>query len=309
MKRRKEVCLIQNRDAFSACHPLVNFLYFALVLVFAMFLMHPASLAISLVAAAAYNVYLNGRRALRFQLAFLLPMLFLAAVVNPAFNHAGATLLAYLPSGNPLTLESILYGIAAAVMLAAVILWFACYTAVMTSDKFVYLFGRVIPGLSLVLSMTLRFIPKFKAQLDIVTEAQRCIGRDVSNGSLFRRLKTAVTILSILVTWALENAIETADSMKSRGYGLPGRSAFSIYRLDERDRALLAWLGFCSFYIFSGWLAGGLGWQYFPTVRGAAVSALSVSFQLVYLALCLTPLLLDLYADRVWRRMQAGGAL
>ena len=43
---------------------------------------------------------------MRFQLCGLLPMLLLAAVVNPAFNHEGATLLTYLPSGNPLTLES-----------------------------------------------------------------------------------------------------------------------------------------------------------------------------------------------------------
>ena len=39
-----------------------------------------------------------------------LPVLLLAALVNPAFNHAGVTILIYLPSGNPLTLESILYG-------------------------------------------------------------------------------------------------------------------------------------------------------------------------------------------------------
>ena len=106
----------------------------------------------------------------------LLPMALMAALINPAFNHEGATLLAYLPSGNPLTLESIAYGFAAAAMLAAVVLWFSCYTAVMTSDKFVYLFGRVIPALSLVLSMTLRFVPKFKAQIQVVSEAQRCVG-------------------------------------------------------------------------------------------------------------------------------------
>lgn len=79
-------------------------------------------------------------------------------------------------------------------MLAAVVTWFSCYTAVMTSDKFVYLFGRVIPALSLVLSMTLRFVPKFQAQFRVVSEAQRCVGRDVSDGSLFRRLRNAVTI-------------------------------------------------------------------------------------------------------------------
>ena len=205
-----------NRDAFSSYHPVINFMYFALVLVFSMFFMHPVSLLISLAGAIAYHLYLNGRKALRFQLLFLLPMALMAALINPAFNHEGATLLAYLPSGNPLTLESIAYGFAAAAMLAAVVLWFSCYTAVMTSDKFVYLFGRVIPALSLVLSMTLRFVPKFKAQIQVVSEAQRCVGRDVSNGSVLQRLRNGITILSIMVTWALENAIETADSMKSR---------------------------------------------------------------------------------------------
>ena len=135
-----------------------------------------------------------------------------------------------------------LYGAAAAVMLASVVLWFSSYNEVMTSDKFVYLFGRVIPALSLVLSMSLRFIPKFKAQMQTVSEAQACIGRDTKNGSVLRRVGNAVKIFSTLVTWSLENAIETADSMRSRGYGLPGRTAFSIYRFDDRDKAALAWL-------------------------------------------------------------------
>ena len=221
---------MRNRDAFSSCHPVVNFLYFALVLLVTMFCLHPAVLGLSLAGSVVYAVYLNGQRAVRFSLIFLLPMMLLTLVVNPAFNHQGITILTYLPTGNPLTLESILYGISAAAMLAAVISWFSCYTAVMTSDKFVYLFGRVIPALSLVLSMTLRFVPKFKAQLHVVSEAQRCVGRDVADGSLLRRIRNAVTVFSIMVTWALENAIETADSMKSRGYGLPGRTAFSIYR-------------------------------------------------------------------------------
>lgn len=271
-----------------------------------MFFLHPVCLLTSLVCAVAYSICLNGRKAVRFQLLYMLPMMAMAAIINPAFNHEGATVLTYLPTGNPLTAESILYGAAAAVMLAAVITWFSCYTAVMTSDKFVYLFGRIIPALSLVLSMTLRFVPRFTAQFRTVSEAQRCVGRDVSTGSVLQRLKNAVTILSIMVTWSLENAIGTADSMKSRGYGLPGRTAFSIYRFDDRDRAVLGWLCFCGFYVFSGWMAGGLGWRYYPTVKGAAVTPFTVSFQLVYLALCLTPVIFDRMEDRKWRRLRSG---
>ena len=288
-------------DPFSHYHPLVNFLYFALVLVYAMVLMHPVCLLISLVSAVLYVIELTGRRGLGLSLRVGLPVMLLAALVNPAFNHAGMTILTYLPTGNPLTMESILYGLAAGTMLCAVLLWFVCYNSVMTSDKFVYLFGRVIPALSLVLSMTLRFVPLFRQQMDTVRQSQFCIGRDASSGSVWQRARKAITIFSIMVTWALENAIETADSMRSRGYGLKGRTAFSIFRMEERDRYALLWLGFCGVYLTCGAIAGGLKWWYFPALTGTLTQPMTVSFYLVYLALCLTPVILDRREARAWR--------
>lgn len=298
---------MRNTDAFSACHPAVELLYFALVLGFSMFLMHPVSLLISLAGAVGYNLRLGGRGAARFQLGILLPMMVMAAVINPAFNHAGVTVLLRLPTGKALTLESVLYGLAAAVMLCAVVCWFGCFTRVFTSDKLVYLFGRVIPALSLVLSMTLRFVPRFMGQLRAVSRARSCLGRDVSRGTARERVAGAVTVLSAVVTWALENAVETADSMKSRGYGLPGRTAFSIYRFDGRDRALLAWILFCGAFLAGGLASGGLYWQYYPSMKVAPVSAMTVGLQLVYLALCMTPLILERREERIWRRLSSEG--
>ncbi len=292
---------MKHRDTFSSFHPIINFLYFAQVLLFTMFFMHPVSLIVSLGCALTYGVSLNGSKAVRFSLTAVLPMMVMAAAVNVLFNHEGATILSYLPSGNPLTLESIVYGVASSVMLASVILWFSCYTQVMTSDKFVYLFGRIIPALSLVLSMTLRFVPKFKAQAKVVAQAQACVGRSISGGSLFQRAKNGITILSGLVTWSLENAIETADSMKSRGYGLKGRTAFSIYRFDRRDTYALLWLLFCGIFIVSGWAAGVLQWRYYPTIGGD----LAISFQFVYLALCLTPVILNGLEARTWKHLNS----
>ena len=92
--------------------------------------------------------------------------------------------------------------------------------------------------------------------------------------------------------------------MKSRGYGLPGRSAFSIYRFDDRDRAALGWLSFCGLYLLSGALAGGLYWRYFPTIKGVPPGPFPISFLLVYLALCLTPVLVDRWADWSWRKLE-----
>lgn len=296
---------MKSIDEFSKYHPLVNFLYFGLVIGFSMFFMHPVCLAISLLCAVCYHIKLNGKKSYRFLVCYALPMMLLTAIINPAFSHRGSVILCYLPTGNPLTLESIIYGIAAAVMLVSVLLWFGCYTAVMTSDKFVYLFGRIIPAMSLILSMTLRFVPKFKAQFENVKEAQAAAGRDISNGSLIKRLKNAIACFSVMVTWSLENAIETADSMKSRGYGLKGRTAFSIYRFTVRDKYALLWLCFCGIYLLIGSLSGNLFWRYFPSIRGVLTEPLTISFQLIYFAMCITPLVIDGREERRWKSLKS----
>ena len=115
-------------------------------------------------------------------------------------------------------------------------------------------------------------------------------------------------MLSIVVTWSLEDAIQTADSMKGRGYGLSGRTAFSLYRLDDRDRGLLLWLAFCGLYVAAGWISGGLAWRYYPTVQGVLTGAFPLSVQAVYLTLCLTPSVLALHEAQVWRSERGGGA-
>lgn len=293
------------KDAFSSYHPLVNFSYFTFVFAFSMVFMHPVCRTISLICAFIYSIYLKGSRAVRFNFKFLLPTMLIAAVMNPAFNHEGATILTYLHSGNPLTLESIVYGIAAAAMLSAMVCWFSCYNEIMTSDKFVYLFGRIIPSLSLIISMSLRFVPKFKAHLREVSQAQRCIGRDVSNGGVIERARHGITILSIMITWALENAIETADSMKSRGYGLTGRTSFSIYKFDKRDKKALTAIFILGIYVLSGGILGGLKWRYFPTMKGKNTGFFTVSLWLAYIGLCLIPVIVDRVEENQWKVTQS----
>ncbi len=291
------------RDSFSGYHPFNNFLYFALVIGFCLVLRHPLAQGIALVCACIYAISTDGKKSVLFLLKYCLPTVLLTAFINPAFNHEGKTILLYFFSGNPLTLESILYGFSAGTMLVTLLLWFSSFNRVMTSDKFIYLFGKIIPALSLVLSMSLRFVPKFKSQMQTVTDAQRSIGRDISNGSLLKRIKTGIVIFSIMITWALENAIETADSMRSRGYGLKGRTAFSIYRFDERDAYTLIWFSFCGLFLLSGTMLKAFGFRFFPDVRYAALDITTVPFYCVYFALCITPFVLNVKENRKWKTL------
>ncbi len=292
-------------NEFKTYHPIVNLVYFIFVIGFSCVFLHPACLCISLTSGFTYSVMLKGKKAIKTNLIYILPTLLMMALINPAFNHEGVTIIEYLPSGNPLTLESIVYGLCAAVMIVSVICHFSCYNEVMTSDKFIYLFGKIIPAMSLIISMTLRFVPKFAAQLKVVTNAQRCMGRDISNGSIIKRAKNGLNILSIMTTWSLENAIETADSMKGRGYGIPGRTAFSIFTFDKRDKKALIYILLLGMYTLAGNLMGTMYFGFFPSMKMAEVSVFGISVFVAYLLLCVCPIIIELWEVRKWNALRS----
>lgn len=293
------------RHGFSDYHPIVNMLYFVLVIISSMMIMHPICLSISMICSLVYSGMLLGSKSIKNNLRLVLPMALMAVLINAAFNHEGTTILLYLKSGNPLTLESMAYGVGASTMLISVICWFSCYNEVMTSDKFIYLFGRIIPSLSLLLSMVLRFVPKFKEQIKVIAHAQKCIGQDIHQGNWIKRAQNGLKILSILVTWALENSIQTADSMRSRGYGFKGRTAFSIFRITNRDVVALMVIVVLSVYLMVGMLSGGLFWRYFPNIRSNTFSIVNVSLYIIYAGYCSMPIIIEIMEDNKWKRLES----
>lgn len=293
------------KDTFSQMHPIVNFIFFAFVIGLSMFILNPVCLAISLFCALINALYLNGKKAVKLSLLYLLPTIVLISIINPVFNHDGVTILAYFPWNNPLTLESIFYGIATAVLLSSVVLWFSCFNKIMTSDKFIYLFGRIIPSLSLVLSMALRFVPKFIAQFNLVRNTQKCIGRDISDGPLFYRLKNTVKIISIMITWALENAIETADSMKSRGHGLKGRTSFSIYRFSRRDAVVLTAIVIIGVILILMSIIDVAKFRYFPSVKGNVINIVSIVYYILYFTLMILPFIINVREGIRWKHLKS----
>ena len=280
-------------NEFKSCHPIVNFLYFFLVIGFTMFLMHPVSLGITLFCAVLYTFVLKGKRKALKSMGVAVFVILFTAILNPLFSHYGVTVITYLPTGNPLTAESCYYGIAAGVMLSSVLLYFSCSNMVLTSDKFTYLFGRIIPKLSMVFSMILHFVPTLISRLKEISAVQKTLGRDISKGGIIKRVKCGIKILSVLITWSLENAIETADSMKSRGYGLSGRTSYTIFKLEKRDKLMLLSMGILSAVILWGILSGKLNYSYFPVLYTEKLSFLSLCMHTAYLFLCLTPVLLE----------------
>ena len=281
---------------FGNLHPAVSMAYFVLVLGLTLACMHPVTVVLSFLGASWFSIRLRGWRAYGHTMRFVGPMFLLIAIANPLFNHRGVTMLFTI---NHLwyTLEAVCYGLVSGCSLCAVIMWFTCYQEVMTSDKFLYLFGKPFPGTSLLITMTLRFIPQLQQNRREIRQSQAMLQEEGTR--LLQRLGSALRNLSVLLTMSMEAAVETADSMKSRGYGLPGRTAFSLYRYSRRDRLLLLWLALCGAYVAAGWALGGVKWRYYPTARGV-LTPYSASVLLAYFLLCLTPVLLQGKEARTW---------
>ena len=280
----------------AGLHPGVCGAYFLAVLGLTVTTFHPVLLALSL----ACGLVWGRRLGCRFHPAALAAAGVAAAAVNPLFSHRGSTILGYFPGGNPLTLESILFGCGAALMLLSAVVWCACLSRVMTADRWMCLLGRGAPVLSLLLSMILRFVPRFRRRLGEIRATRRAIGRAPAGGPL-HRAAGGMRELSILFTWSLEGAVDTGDSMRARGYGLPGRSSYTTWRLEGRDRAALALIAGAAGYLLLMGLQGALDWRYYPSVAWGGLDLWSLSALAVWLGVCAAPIWLERREERAWK--------
>ena len=225
-------------DAFSKCHPAVNFLFFVGAIGLTVAIQHPAFLLAGILTGGIYYLLLNGKKGWKTILS-LLPMFIILTTINPLLNTLGATPLFYL-WGRPYTLEALLYGAALASMLVIMMLWFGCYNKVLTSDKFTSLFGSLIPSISLLLVMILRMIPNFIRKTQQIIGARKSIGKGAGEAATTKeKLSDGMTVLGALTSWALEGSVITGDSMRARGYGCAKRTSFMIYRMKAHDWILV----------------------------------------------------------------------
>lgn len=291
---------LNNDLGFGRAHPAVQLLFFVSAIGFSMFIAHPVSIAVSLICAFVYSAELTRGKNLIGKIAFSVPLVVFTALVNTAFNHRGVVVLAYFPSGNPLTLESVLNGFMAAGTVLSVIFWFSCLNRVFTSDRVIYVFGKTAPSLALVLTMALGFVPLFLKHIKLTYDAQKCMG--AASGGIKDKVKNGINVLSVTVTWALENAADTADSMVSRGYGTGERTFFSVFKWEKRDTLLAVIIGMLSWIILAGISLGDFYWSR-VFLGENSFTPQNIGLQCVYALMMLVPFICDMAEKAKWNSM------
>lgn len=289
---------------FDSYHPAINAIYFVAVILCSIVFHHPIYLALSFCCAACYLTKLRGVNGLAFALT-LLPFAALFALWYGFYHHFGVTVLRQNFIGNSITLESLLCGLTIGVTAAAVLVWLGCMHAIFTADKVVYLFGRISPRLSLFLSIILRMVPRIKAQAKRINNAQRALGRGTDQGNIFQRLWHSIRLCSILITWLTESLVTSSESMQCRGYTLRGRTAFSIYRFDNRDRSLVVTFFVCLTALLMAYLLDQTSIFFDPAIIAMPITPISCIFYVIYAVFCLLPMALQVVGEYRFAQLRA----
>lgn len=243
------------QNGFHSFHPFVQFAYYICVATLAFYFKHPVFLLTSCLILICVNLTHDGGRAFRQWIPALLTMSILIMVLNPFLVSRGTNILFYF-RGKQVTLEATIYGVVMALSIAIILIMFISFNLILNGNRFLFLFARILPRTAFLTMLSIRFVPLLRRRLSEINAVQRIRGLSLTEGNLRERAKAGMLKTQILLTWSLEEAIQTADSMKARGYGIGKKTAYIPYRMEKRDWAWLILLGLLFLVCIIGGLLG-----------------------------------------------------
>lgn len=221
-------------------HPAVPALYIVLTLGLTMFSMQPVLIALSLAGGLAYGLATRGAARTVGALRWQLPVILIIAVLNPLFSASGSTEL-FRIGVRAVYLESMVYGMCMGGLFVASVLWFEAAASMLEYDKVLALLGNAAPVIALMISMCMRLIPQFLRRGRTVLAVQDAI--DMPGRAPTDPVRSRLRASTVLMGWGMEDSLERADAMRSRGWGAATRrTTYARYRLACGDAAALVGL-------------------------------------------------------------------
>ncbi len=293
------------QSKFSKYHPAVLFVYFMSVLLICMFTSNPVLAVLALLGCVAFLAVSPGRKRVR-SAVWYVALFLLISFANPLFSHNGATPLFFL-NGNAVTLEALCYGMMMGVTLVAVLLWCSAYSRVMNMEGFLYLFGKAIPQIALMLSMAIAFIPRFIRHMRRVSAAQKSMGMYLDDGYV-GKVKGAMRVFQATVAWSVENSIETSMSMKARGYGMSKkRTSYTLFKFRQSDVQLMVLICVLLCMTLVGIASGEMSFNFYPRVSNVNLSPCAIMTYVSFGVLIFLPAVVEVKEKLTWNVLLANG--
>ncbi|WP_160719036.1 energy-coupling factor transporter transmembrane component T [Bacillus sp. USDA818B3_A] len=291
------------RTRFDRFHPLVSFLFYAGAAALLILMLHPIFLFISSLLVLMINILHDRLQGIRRWSVFMLTTFLLMVIMNPLFNERGRHLLFEL-NDHRFTLEAVVYGGMNALSIIGIIALFVSYNVIMTPNKLLFLFAKILPQFAVLLMLTLRFIPLMRRRLEDISLVQKSKGLSVSQGRWGARMKTGMLYVQTLLTFSLEEAIQTADSMKARGYGKGPRTTYEYFKIKQSDIAALIYLLLLFSFIVVERISGFGVLTIYPIMESWHLSILDTAVLIGYSMFLGFPILVEAGGMLRWRLLK-----
>lgn len=283
------------KDSLRKLHPLLLICYFLCQAVLATVCFHPLFIGISLFMGLTYLWIVAGFKRFAVWLGITALYMIVFGAVNPFLNHQGNTVIG-MAFGRNLTLESLCYGLLTGAMMGTVCLWLYIMSLTVDSKQASFVFGKGFPIITLMMFITMRLVRRYRVRAAEIFDSRKGFYGDKDT------VKTGIKTCDVLLTYALENGVDTADSMCARGYGVKKHTQYYDYAFNVRDRVSSAVLIICLCVVMWGIFAGGCKMYFFPaffTVDFPFIPVLTA-----YAVLCGFPVAIYVWSEIKWRSIR-----
>jgi energy-coupling factor transporter transmembrane protein EcfT len=201
------------------------------------------------------------------------------ALLNPFVSTQGDLLLVNGPTSVFLdlqvTLEELLYGLAAGARLASVTLLMGAFLSLVDRDRLAARAARVAPRSALTVALAARLLPALRRDAVTLHEAARLRGWR-TGGPRREALRTWGGLLEPMCAAALERGGDHAEAMAARGYGAGRTTALPEASLTTRERVLAAvGTGMVAIAVWTIFGAGDFRW--YPVLGSPTTAALAAA--------------------------------
>lgn len=264
-------------------HPLPTFAYFVILLVMQMWTFNTFIIVAGYIASVICMCNMRGIERYLRKLPLDILVVAVCALINLVGYHDGEHILTYI-NNNAITLEAINFGAHMGVYFLAMVNECLIYKEILTEDEFLYLFGRIAPSASIMISQVFRTIPELKNDYKEITMAAEGLG---SFG-----LKAKLRNVSTLISKSLEESIERGELMEDRGYGLGKRTSYHRFRARKRDfvtGTIVMAVGISLFYIVA---SGKMTIYFYPKYEFKASYVINAVVSVFFFIYALFPIIL-----------------
>ncbi len=265
----------RNGSGIHHLNPFVMPAWVAVILVAAMAVSHPVWLLVVFLSTVPVAYAAGVGRQWRGLMKFVLWMCVAIVVINVLVNQQGSNVLLQAGFRVPLlgvpmmTAEALAFGGAMALRLAAIISAFTLLNLCVHPDDLMRAAIKLrLPYRSvLVTSLSTRFIPVLVADARTISEVQQSRGLSFGSGSLVQRVRNRGALVFPLLSNSLDRAVQVAEAMESRAYGVTVRRTFyrDVPLVREDVAALLVLFGGMALVIVVRTFGFGV-YEYYPAL-------------------------------------------